>query len=62
MVPSSDIHLVPAKLETLRPTQMTVGYREVTEKRDHWKTLGKKARSDAIAAHWFPAVLGPEQR
>ena len=61
MVPSSDIHLVPAKLTALRPTQMTVGYREVTEKRDHWKTLGKKARGEAIAAHWFPAVLGPEQ-
>jgi len=57
MVPSSDIHLVPAKLTALRPTQMTVGYREVTEKRDHWKTLGKKARGEAIAAHWFPAVL-----
>ena len=61
MVPSSDIHLVPAKLTALRPTQMTVGYREVTEKRDHWKTLGKKARGEAIAAHWFPAGLGPGQ-
>jgi hypothetical protein len=60
MVPNPDIHLIPAKLNTLRPTQMTVGYREVTAKRDHWKTLGAKARRDAIASHWFPAVLGPE--
>jgi hypothetical protein len=62
MVPNSDIHLIPAKLTALRPTQMTVGYREVTEKRAHWETLSKKARAEAIASHSFPAVLGPERR
>jgi len=61
MVLRPDNHLIPAKLTALRPTQMTVGYREVIEKREHWKTLGKKARSEAIASHWFPAVLGPEK-
>ncbi|RFU49235.1 ParB-like protein [Paraburkholderia sp. DHOC27] len=62
MVPNSDVHLVPAALADLRPTQMTVGYREVIQKREHWKTLGKKARAAEIDAHSFPAVLGPEQR
>ena len=61
MVQHPDNHLIPAKLAALRPTQMTVGYREVIEKREHWKTLGKKARSEAIASHWFPAVLGPQK-
>ena len=56
----TDLHLVPARLDRLRPTQITVGYREVQVKRGHWKTLGKKARAAAIDTHWFPAVLGPE--
>jgi len=61
MVPNRDVHLIPANLAALRPTQMTVGYREVTLKRDHWKTLNKKERSAAIDSHSFPAVLGPEK-
>ncbi|WP_206999105.1 ParB-like protein [Trinickia mobilis] len=60
-VPNSDIHLISVELESLRPTQMTVGYHEVTAKRDHWKTLDKKGRANAIATHWFPAVLGPQK-
>ncbi|WP_144162333.1 ParB-like protein [Paraburkholderia sp. BCC1885] len=62
MVPNRDVHLIPAKLTALRPTQMTVGYREVALKRAHWKTLDKKQRAAAIDAHSFPAVLGPESR
>ncbi|MEX3693378.1 ParB-like protein [Paraburkholderia sp. BR14263] len=62
MVPNSNIHLVPAQLEALRPTQMTVGYREVAAKREHWKALRKKARRKTIASHWFPVVLGPQGR
>jgi hypothetical protein len=58
MVPNRDVHLIPANLAALRPTQMTVGYREVTLKREHWKTLNKKQRSAAIDSHSFPAVLG----
>lgn len=56
---SADVRLITTKLETLRPTQMTVGYFEVTAKREHWKTLDKKARAQTIATHWFPAVHGP---
>jgi hypothetical protein len=46
-IPNTDIRLISVKLETLRPTQMTVGYREVSEKRAHWKTLGKRLREGA---------------
>lgn len=60
--PTADVRLMPARLETLRPTQITVGYHEVCAKRAHWKSLDKKARAQAIATHWFPAVLGPEQQ
>lgn len=59
MTLGTDVHLVPAKLDALRPTQMTVGYREVKAKRKHWKSLSKQARKAAIDSHWFPAVLGP---
>lgn len=55
MTLGTDVHLVPA----MRPTQMTVGYREVKAKRKHWKSLSKQARKAAIDSHWFPAVLGP---
>jgi hypothetical protein len=53
-IPNTDIRLISVKLETLRPTQMTVGYREVSEKRAHWKsahwkTLGKRLRAEGGA-------------
>ena len=53
-------HLITVKLDHLRPTQITVGYREVKAKRKHWKELDKKERKEAIDTHWFPAVLGPD--
>ncbi|MGZ5819817.1 MAG: ParB-like protein [Burkholderiaceae bacterium] len=54
--------LISAKLEKLHPTQITVGKLEVALKRKQWSELGKKARTDALASHWFPAILGPEAR
>lgn len=59
MALGNDVHLIPVRLDALRPTQMTVGYREVKAKRKHWKALDKRARKAAIDSHWFPAVLGP---
>jgi hypothetical protein len=52
--------LVSARLDKLRPTQITVGKAEVALKRKHWSTLRKKARSEALADHWFPSIIGPE--
>ena len=54
-----DVHLIPVRLEALRPTQMTVGFREVKAKSKHWKSLSKADRKAAIESHGFPAVLGP---
>ncbi|HEV3106781.1 MAG TPA: ParB-like protein [Trinickia sp.] len=59
--PTADVRLISVEPDSLRPTQMTVGYHEVETKRDHWKTLDKKARAQAIESHWFPAVLGLER-
>jgi hypothetical protein len=53
--------LNPVPIAELRPTQMTVGYREVEEKRREWrersKTSGKKA-GEYLGRHMVPAVLG----
>lgn len=54
--------LIQSRLDKLHPTQLTVGRREVAQKRKRWGALGKKARAAALDSHWFPAVLGPGGR
>jgi hypothetical protein len=53
--------LTNVPIAELRPTQITVGLREVAAKRAHWETLGKK-RSAFLARHMVPVVLGPKGR
>ena len=53
---------ISVKLDKIHPTQITVGKREVEQKRMAWAGLGKKARAQALANHWFPGVLGPDGR
>jgi hypothetical protein len=45
----------------LRPTQITVGMREVDAKRKHWREMGKKG-GKFLGRHMIPAVLGPKGR
>ncbi|WP_265534120.1 ParB-like protein [Pseudomonas saponiphila] len=54
--------LIRARLDTLHPTQLTVGLAEVDAKRRMWQQLKRKARAAALEDHWFPCVLGPRQR
>ena len=49
------IHPVP--ILELRPTQMTVGLREVERKRQAWGA--KSDKTAALASHMVPVVLGP---
>lgn len=51
--------LQKAHLRELRPTQMTVGYREVKRKQEKWAALNKKKRLAAMEEVFFPAVVGP---
>jgi hypothetical protein len=51
---------VTAKLDSLHPTQCTVGMQEVALKRVQWQQLKRKARIAALANHWFPAIAGPD--
>lgn len=53
--------LVRAKLNRLRPTQLTVGYAEVELKAREWARLAKKQRKTMLQNHVFPSVLGPRK-
>ena len=54
--------LKPTLISELRPTQITVGMREVKEKRRRWrKEHGVKA-GEFLASHMIPVVLGPKNR
>ncbi len=44
----------------LRPTQMTVGMREVEAKRQFWRSRSDDKKSDYIANHMIPVVHGPK--
>jgi hypothetical protein len=49
-------------LAELRPTQITVGYREVKEKRKRWKELSDKSGAEFLGKHMMPVILGPKDR
>ncbi len=55
------VHPIP--ILSLRPTQMTVGMREVEEKRRRWRQYGsKKKQEDVLGKHMIPVVQGPDRR
>jgi len=54
--------LITCKLEKLHPTQLTVDMAEVATKREAWTKLKRKERAAALDKHWFPCVLGPDER
>lgn len=52
--------ITPVPIEDLRPTQMTVGMREVSEKRKAWRE--KKDGGAFLGHHLIPVLLGPKGR
>ncbi len=55
------VHPVP--ILELRPTQMTVGMREVKEKRQRWREhKSKKKQEELLGKHMIPVVVGPDKR
>lgn len=54
--------LKPVSILSLRPTQMTVGMREVKEKRKRWRAHKSKKRAELLGRHMIPVVLGPDRR
>src|SRR5262249_23582489 len=48
-------------IEDLRPTQITVGMREVEEKRQRWREYKGKKKSEYLGQHMIPVLLGPKE-
>ena len=51
--------LHPVRIRDLRPTQMTVGFREVAAKREEWRNRPRDMAGKFLGSHMIPVVLGP---
>ena len=54
--------LKPVGITNLRPTQITVGMREVEGKRKGWREKKDKKAAEFLAKHMIPVILGPSDR
>jgi len=54
------IHTV--SIDDLRPTQITVGMREVAAKRAQWRAHAEDKKANFLGSHMIPVVLGPKER
>jgi hypothetical protein len=54
--------LHPVPIDALRPTQITVGMREVEAKRKAWRTKKGDKRAEFLGRHMIPVILGPKDR
>jgi hypothetical protein len=54
--------ITPVKIKDLRPTQMTVGMREVDEKRKRWREHKGKKKEEFLGSHMIPVLLGPKEQ
>jgi hypothetical protein len=48
------------RIKDLRPTQMSVGMREVEAKRKRWAEMGAKKRDRFLGRHMMPVLRGPK--
>jgi hypothetical protein len=54
--------LHPMLIDDLRPTQMTVGMREVETKRAEWRNRPRDSAGKFLGSHMVPAIIGPKGR
>jgi hypothetical protein len=54
--------LHPVPIADLRPTQITVGMREVTAKRRAWRAKHGGKAAEFLGQHLIPVILGPKER
>jgi hypothetical protein len=52
--------LHPVDIADLRPTQMTLGLREVDRKRADWRKRADRDGPDFLGRHMIPAIIGPK--
>jgi hypothetical protein len=57
--------LITVAIADLRPTQITVGMREVLSKRKRWRETAKRNKKkggEFLGKHMIPVILGPKDR
>jgi hypothetical protein len=54
--------LKPVPIGTLRPTQITVGLREVEQKRQEWRRRAADQGARFLGDHMIPVIWGPKDR
>ena len=54
--------LTTVAIADLRPTQITVGMREVMAKRKRWRETGERKSGKFLGKHMIPVIRGPKQR
>jgi len=54
--------LLTVAITELRPTQITLGMREVMAKRKHWRETGILKGNKFLGKHTMPVILGPKHR
>jgi hypothetical protein len=54
------VHTIP--IAELRPTQITVGMREVSAKQKSWQQYDKKKKAEFLGNHMIPVIRGPKER
>jgi hypothetical protein len=54
--------LTTVTIADLRPTQITVGMREVMAKRKRWRETGTTKGRKFLGRHMIPVILGPKRR
>ena len=54
--------VTPVRLDDLRPTQMTVGYREVEQKRESWRQKSDQSAQTFLGDHMIPVLKGPKDK
>jgi len=62
MVAVRDPILKPVDIADLRPTQITVGLREVKAKQKGWREKKGKKGGEFLGKHMIPVILGPDDR
>jgi len=49
-------------INELRPTQITVGMREVEEKRARWRAHANSKKAEFLGRHMIPVIMGPREK
>src|SRR5579872_466834 len=61
MTLSREPRLHPVPINDLRPTQITVGMREVKSKRKSWREHPDRKKADFLGKHLIPVIWGPKE-